>query len=340
MRSLYQTLIDTVTSEHVFSSDFFNDDNITGEIFGPTCSDLDQFLDKLLAKITDPICIVLLLRFAIAQKNEMDRRRVFKFNNHLLGVQKKLTTRFCAIVAINQAAIEQCDPRIFLENETTAHHANAMTRRFSEFATSLSQLMTDDIAEMMTTQLHMISAAVIDLIERTAREFKTPELSAVYQINNYYLILSTLQTVSDCPLIPLFHEKLSDCSSYFIELEIKMYFPKLVETVRKAFIKLETREEPLQTGLGESELKEIASEFKTKHIEKMKQIAESQMLKFGDFNNGRTILCNLAKRLVLYWAKFDQLCRFIMKGQSPAWFSNLISSQQLVVNIMPITRGD
>lgn len=337
MRSLYQTLIDTVTSEHVFSSEFFDDGNISGEIFSPTTTDLEQFLDKLLAKITDPICIVLLYRFAIAHKNEMDRRKIFKLDEHFVSIMGKLRSRFSSIVSTNQNAIEQCDPKIFLENEATAHHANAMTKRFSEFANSLSQLMIEDIADMITTELHMISAAVIDLIERTSREFKNNELAVVFQINNYYLILTTLQNVNGCPLIDLFQQKLSDCTSYFVELEIKLNFPKLVETVRRAFTKLETREEPLNTGIGESELKEIAMDFKSTHIDKMKQIAESQMLKFGDFQNGKMILQIIAKRLVLYWAKFDQLCRFVMKGASPGWFSNLISSQQLVFDIKPMT---
>ncbi|KAK8889167.1 Vacuolar protein sorting-associated protein 52 [Tritrichomonas musculus] len=337
MRSLYQSFIDIATSEHVFSSEFFYDENISGEIFSPTTTELEQFLDKLLAKITDPICIVLLYRFAIAHKNEMDRRKITKFDGHFRAVMAKLRSRFSAIVANNQNTIEQCDPKIFLENEATAHHANAMTKRFSEFASSLSQLMNDETSDMITTELHMISAAVIDLIERTSREFKNNELAVVFQINNYYLILTTLQTVNGCPLIDLFQQKLSDCSSYFVELEIKINFPKLVETVRRAFTKLETREEPLNTGIGESELKEIAMDFKNTHIDKMKQIADSQMLKFGDFQNGKMILQIIAKRLVLYWAKFDQLCRFVMKGASPGWFSNLISSQQLVFDIKPMT---
>ena len=337
LRSVYQVLIDSVTAEHVFSSEFFEDPNVTTEIFAPTAMELEQFLDKLLTKITDPVCIILLLRFSIAHKAEMQRRQILKIDQHLNTIQQKLTSRFKAIIAINQTAIENCDPKMFLENEATAHHANAMTRRFAEFSMSLSQLMTNDIADMMTPELHMISASVIDLIERTSREFKSAELSVVFQINNYYLIFSTLQNINGCPLIDLFQQKLSDCTAYFVELILKMNFPKLVETVRRAFTKLETREEPLQTGIGESELKEIAIDFKNNHIEKMKQISESQMLKFGDFQNGRAILQVIAKRLVLYWAKFDQLCRFVVKGGSPAWFSNLISSQQLVFNIKPMT---
>ena len=108
----------------------------------------------------------------------------------------------------------------------------------------------------------------------------------------------------------------------------------------RAFTKLETREDPIQIDIGEAELKEIALDFKQTHVDKMKNIAESQIMKFDDFLNGREILKLVAKRLVLYWAKFDQLCRSAVKnGPAPPWFANLISTQQLVCNIRPMTES-
>ncbi|KAH0790873.1 vacuolar protein sorting-associated protein 52 A [Histomonas meleagridis] len=339
VRSLYQSLIDDVTAEHVFASEFFSDENITAPIFAPTTKYLEGFMDDLIAKITDPVCVILLLRFAIAHKAEMERRKIFKIDQHLTSVQHKLSERFDSIIALNLAAIENADLRIFHQNEATDHYASAMARRFSEFSASLSQLMIDDISDMMTSQLHAISASVIDLLERAARGFKSPELSVIFLINNYYLILSTLQTINGCVLLELFQQKLNDCTMHFVDLELVTNFKKLVETVRQAFTKLESREEPLPIAIGESELKEIAVEFKENHVKKMKQIAESQIMKFDDFQNGMAILQLLAKRLVLYWAKFDQLCRSVVRGASPPWLVNMLSAQQLVCNIRPLTES-
>jgi hypothetical protein len=337
LRSLYQCLIDDVTSEHAFAAEFFEDDNIAIAIFAPVTKFLEQFLDELLARITDPVCVVLLLRFAYAQKAEMERRRVFKIDQHLVAVQRKLAARFQVIIGMNQQAIETADARRLTGSEPTAHHANAMTRRFAEFATSLSVLSSEDITDVLDPNLHMIAAAVVDLLDRTSREFPTPELGVVFLINNYYLILSTLSTINGCVLIRLFDLKLQDCIGQYVDLVLHSVYKKLVETVRRAFTKLETREEPHPIGIGESELKEIALDFKATHLEKMKQISESQIMKFGDFMNGRSILSVIAKRLVLYWTKFEQLCRSVVKnGPTPQWFSNLISTQQLVCNIRPV----
>jgi hypothetical protein len=143
---------------------------VTITLFQRTTKFSEQFLDELLVRITDPVCVILLLRFAYAHKAEMERCRVFKIDQRLSAVKQRLADRFRAICQTNQAAIDTADARMFVENEATAHHAKAMTRRFAEFATSLSVLMIDEISDLMTPELHMVAATVIDLLERTSRE--------------------------------------------------------------------------------------------------------------------------------------------------------------------------
>lgn len=335
MRSLYQHLIDAVTAEHAFASEFYIDDNITAAIFNPTAKILETFLDELLESIFDPICIVILLRIAIAHKTEMEKRRVFKIDHHLTTLQKKLTNRFKAIIALNRETIENCPPSMFIDNEETAIHANSMTKRFAEFATSLSLLMAPEIEDMLTIELHDIASSVISLLDRTSREFKSPHFTDIFMLNNFYLVISTLRTIDGCILLNSFQQMFIASQEHYIDLVLYTSYKKLVDVVRKAFTRLETREDPVNPNFGESELKEIAVEFKQNHIEIMKKIADDQIMKFDDFSNGKEILKEIAKRLVLYWAKFDQLCKYNIKN-NPPWFSNLISAHQLVCDILPI----
>lgn len=338
LRSVYQKLIDTVTAEHAFASYFFDDDNITANIFAETTRNLESFFDELLPRITDPICVILLLRIVTAEKDEMSRRRCFKINTHLQTIAKKLSDRFHVICNNNISALEATDPLIFMENEQTAHHANAMTKRFSDFARSLSLLLNDEVAEVMVPDLHGVSASVIDLLERTSKEFKTVELNVIFLINNYCAIIATLKTIEGCPLLELFEQKYVDCVEHFVDLQLSLNFKDLFEIVRKAFHKLDSPE-PVKINVIEKELKEIALDFKDNHIDKVKKIAELQFHKFGDFNSAREILMQLAKRLVLYWAKFDQLCKSTIKGPIPPWLQNIVSPQQVVLNIRPITES-
>ena len=336
LRSVYQKLIDNVTSEHAFASYFFDDDNISTNIFAPTTKYLEQFFDDLLIKITDPICVILLLRINIEQKKEMQTRRCFKINPHLTEIANKLTNRFHQIVNNNITAIENADPQMFLEKEETAHLSNAMTKRFAEFATSLSLLQNDDVAEVMVPDMHGISASVIDLLERTSREFKTQELSTIFLLNNYCLILATLKSIPSCSLIELFQQKYNDCAEHFVDLQLQSNFKSLFETIRRSFTKLESAE-PIHTNIGEKELKEIALDFKDSVVPKFKKISECLLMKFGDFGSAGEILMTIAKRVVLYWAKFEQLCKFTIKGQQPPWLQSLVSHQLLVLWIQPIT---
>lgn len=336
LRSVYQRLIDSVTAEHAFASFFFDDDNITSTLFTPTTKYLEQFFDDLLFKITDPICVILLLRINNEQKQEMQRRRCFKINTHLTEVANKLINRFHQIVNNNITAIENADPRMFLEKEETSHLSNAMTKRFAEFASSLSLLLNDNVAEVMIPDLHGISASVIDLLERTSREFHTSELSVIFLLNNYCLILATLKSIPSCPLIELFQQKYNDCAEHFVDLQLQSNFKDLFATIRRTFTKLESAE-PVSTDVGENELKEIAVDFKESVVPKLKKISECLLMKFGDFGSAGEILMTIAKRIVLYWAKFEQLCRAVVKGQQPPWLQTLVSHQLVVLWIQPIT---
>ena len=337
IRSMYQSLIDDFSSEHAFTSEVFGDDSVAMSVFTPTLKVLEPFLEELLGKITDPVCVILLLRFAYAHKREMTKRSVFKLDQHMDDIQELLTKRFKDIVLMNQEAIETVDPKVFLENKATAHHANAMTRRFSEFATSLSLLLNEDVADMMTPELHMIGAAVIDLLERTAREFESDELSDVFLINNYFLVLSSLRTIQGCPLLDLLERKLREATSRFVELELHNNFKQLVVVVKAAFPKLDASDAPTSTNIQEATLKETANNFKKSHEAKMKHISESLILLFGDFMNGRDILKRIANRLIFYWTKFTQLAKSITP--CPKWTADMISTDQLTAAISPITES-
>ena len=52
-RSLYQTLIDAVFAENTFTSNFFQNNELTNSIFRLTFKFIESFMDNLIEKITD-----------------------------------------------------------------------------------------------------------------------------------------------------------------------------------------------------------------------------------------------------------------------------------------------
>lgn len=340
-RSLYQILIDAVTNEHIFASQFFLDDNIAASIFSPTTKYLEQVMDDLFQRINEPVCISILLRFSMSFKNEMNHRKVFKIDQHLSSIITKLQNRFKAIIQNNINSIESCSPQTLIENKETAHHATAPTRRFADFASSLSHVLNDSIQSIIQPELSKVSNSMINLIERTSKLFLDPknfnELSIVFRINNYFLILQTLphsSTASESPLVNEYGHLLAAAQDLFIDTEIHIYFPEIFEAVTKAFPDINSMDGPICKDFNIDSLISTANKFKENHVSEMKKIGDNQIEKFGNFQNGSDILCNLAKRLALFWTKYERLCRDIMKGDPK--INTFLTVQQFVTDIRPI----
>ena len=140
LKSLYQILIDVTTCEHLFASEFFMNDSVTFNIFSETFMFLESFMKELMNKINDPVCIALLLRFANAFTQEMQKRKINKVDSHLRNITQLLQNRFKDIIKTNINALQQIDAHLFTENKDTCHFSNS-TRK-SCFAPSKSSKLT------------------------------------------------------------------------------------------------------------------------------------------------------------------------------------------------------
>lgn len=335
LRSLYQILIDAATAEHIFASDFFYDEDITSSIFLLTTNFLESYLTDLFKKITDPVSFILLLRFSYAHRTELANRPLSKIDNHIGKIQKIMIERFKEIIKENKIAIDSADPKLFLENPTTAHHANSMTKRFAEFAASLSKLLNEDVKGLIIPELDKIASSSMELLAKIAQEFTTEEMQDVFLINNYFSIVSTLKQAPQTTVLEMFDQLLTTKSSDFMDFVIQNEFPDLAKIVRDAYPVLESRENPNITVTDERIFKEIIADFKDRHVTKLKNISENQITRFGDFLYGKNMLTLIAKRLVLYWAKFSDLAQKTFKSGAP-WLSSMLTIQQVVSNLQPI----
>jgi len=339
IRSLYQTLIDSFTSEHLFCSSFFDDTNVGILIFGTTVRFLEKFIETLISRITDPICILFLLRFSISHKNEMNRRTINLLEAHLNGITNKYAERFRMIIRENIETLQQIDPQMFLENPTTCHHVTAMTKRFSEFCSSITQLIHPDLSNYMMTELYHTSEEVYLLLGKISRQMSTKELSIVFLINNYYHILITLQNVGGGPLYEGIEKKNMELHKEYIDYSLEGQFSELMSVVKRGFSTDDIRENPIRIDISEKDLKDIATDFREKHTQKLKMIIDSQNQKLCDNQNAQEISQKIAKRITFIWARFEQLLKTNSKGGvAPSWWSQMTTLSQLVTDIRPLTK--
>jgi hypothetical protein len=314
VRALYQILIDAVTAEDSFASDFMSDDAISLHIFHATTQYLEQFMLTLLKQVTDPIAVLFFLRFNFAHQEEMGRRNVLKLEQHLTAVRLHLTERFKALAASNLSAVTSCNPAVLVGGE---QGPRGFVERFRDFAFSASFLLSADVADVVTPALGPLSDAVNALIVRLAAVISVQS----FLVNAYSMIVRGLAVGPRSDVLAFYENQLNVATAQYLDGQIESQLPELVRVIRGAFAVLDSSDPPTNTGgLAEAELRDIGIDFRDRHRQKVKAIVESQHGLFDTPEAEKEVLTKLAKRLTLYWAKFIQLCKVVLRPQ-PQWYS-------------------
>ncbi|EAY07627.1 hypothetical protein TVAG_429910 [Trichomonas vaginalis G3] len=337
MQNFYMKYINKVTEEHDFIAAFWADNVMAFSIFSPISKQIEMSMEQLLLKINDPVCVSILLRIISAHRQELNRRRVNCIDQHLNSIEMSLLMRFRLIIQNNISALESTDLSAVIE---TGHFANAFARRFSEFASSISKLITPANEDNLVPYLDDTAATFCQLFERASKKLPV-EKSDAFLINNFIVVANVLRQNGRTTLTQLFDAKHDDACARFVEICIQNHFGDLVSTVKSAYPNIENMNPPTKTNFGPTVLMRIANDFKENHSAEMKTIADSMLTLFGDFTDGRNILRNIAKRTVLYWTKFEQLAKAIMEKDpnSMRWVNSMLSIQQLVLDIRLLTES-
>ena len=374
IKSLYQILIDVTTCEHTFASEFFMNDSVTFNIFSETFMFLESFMKELMNKVNDPVCVALLLRFAYAFTQEMQRRKINKVDSHLRNLTQFLQNRFKDIIKTNVTALQQIDPHLFTENKETCHFSNSMTQRFSEFALSMFKVMDKSNIPLFYEETSKVMQSADDLLNKIGQiigeETQKKEMKHVFLINNYYVILDKLsiaQTLSNSgstssfyasapvsasasmnnlnqpiasDIVRFFTEKNETCQREFIDIVIEQQFPELMGTIKRAYASsYDQKERPINIDIGEKELKSISVDFKDHHTAKAVQIIDSQLQRFDNINNRNSLGLNIIQRIAFLWTRFELLVIVNSPNNSlPSWWSQMTTANKLIEDFRPITK--
>lgn len=332
-RSLYMILHQRILQEYSLTTNAFNYD-ITYEIFYETLKAIGQLESQLVSEITDPICLVIIIKILISHEKELSKLEINNIGPHFGKTIQMFIDRFNSVISFNLSLLENARSSLLFSNEETAHHTNVTTRRFYEFVLSMITLSDDITSDIVLPELYTISAGFCLSLENVSREFKSPVLSDVFLINNYYMVLTAIQTVKQIALYDLFQQKITESTSRYIELELKESFPSLWSVINKSYERVENNGPPKYIEHDEVVLRKITMDFQNDHVARIKKIAEKNLSLFCDFLNGKEMLKQVAKRVVLYWTKFEELCTHVFANrQRPTWLVNILTTHQLVLNI-------
>lgn len=349
LRSMYQHIISCVSVETVVVISLFDDEQVVKDVFSKTLHAFSTFMNSTISKITDPVCIALLLKINIVQTEELNRYQCqYTLSEHFDFVYTKLAKRFEEIVDENINAIDQSD----VKSQCESTHASAMTKRFCELINSLSIITFIPEASQTERQndrggveskliefkknteenIRDISVSIIKHLEKCPK-YLQPEDACIFFINNYFMIVST--SIDYESIIEIFQQQYSKYADDYIKLQLTLNFKRLIDIIDSSFTSLETQETP-KVAVSVNELREIATDFKNNYQQRLENLIQLQIRRFNDFNNSKELATSLAKRLVLYWAKFHQVCNTAVKGTFPQWMSTMIQPNQIAFTVQPL----
>lgn len=338
-RSLYQIFIDAVTAEHHFASIFFIHEGITADIFAETSKFLDGFIESLVAKINDPICIVMLLRITQAHIAEMGVRKISKVDGHLSSTKNKLISRLRSIITTNISALQNADAKLYAalpENHLPCPPA----KRFGDFAASATMLLDDECVRIVAPELTRAAAGFDELLRRIAKEMGDPVTERVCLANNYFLILVKLQNASGGPLFQFFEAKSTQAQVDFVDAVLSSAFPQLTATVGRCFASDDPREAPIRIDITEKDLKDIATDFREKHTSRVKSIIDVHKSRFKDAALAQETAQAVVKKVAFTYARFESLVKVNSKnGVLPSWWSQMTTPAALVADIRPLAKA-
>lgn len=218
-RSSQKLLMDTATFEYLFCQEFWSGDAaVFQEIFAGPLAVMEEQLQlgvgagggNLFGGNFDAIGLLLMIRINREHQVIMSRRRVPCLDHYLDGVNLTLWPRFKTVFDAHLKSVVDAtsSPAVLntLWSEDMPVHAHYVTRRYAEFAASMTAL-GDGLSVgtgdgQLESNLERLRAAAADLLLKLAERFPSRKRRVVFLVNNYDCICSVLReakpVVVDC----------------------------------------------------------------------------------------------------------------------------------------------
>uniref|UniRef100_A0A0E0KF32 Vacuolar protein sorting-associated protein 52 A n=1 Tax=Oryza punctata TaxID=4537 RepID=A0A0E0KF32_ORYPU len=189
-RSLQKLLIDTATSEYLFSDDFFGEESLFNDIFAGPIQVVDEHFNAVLLNCYDAIGIMLMIRIIHQHQLIMFKRRIPCLDSYLDKVNLSLWPRFKMVFDLHLNSLRNANVKTLWEDDVHPHY---VMRRYAEFTASLVHLNVEYGDGQLDLNLERLRMAVEELLVKLAKMFPKQKLQTVFLINNYDLTISILK---------------------------------------------------------------------------------------------------------------------------------------------------
>ncbi|CAD6204071.1 unnamed protein product [Miscanthus lutarioriparius] len=331
-RSLQKLLIDTATSEYLFTDDFFGEESIFHDIFAGPIQVVDEHFNAVLLNCYDAIGIMLMIRIIHQHQLIMFKRRIPCLDSYLDKVNMSLWPRFKMVFDLHLNSLRNANIKTLWEDDVHPHY---VTRRYAEFTASLAHLNVGHGDGQLDLNLERLRMAIEDLLVKLAKMFAKPKLQTIFLINNYDLTISILKEAGTegGKAQQHFEEVLKSNIAIYVEELLLEQFSSLIKFVKsRPADETATNSEKASIAEVEPLVKDFASRYKAA-IELMHY---DVITSFSNFLCGMEILRATLAQLLLYYTRLTECVKRINGGS--ALNKDLVSISSILFEIKKYSR--
>ncbi|CAL4914940.1 unnamed protein product [Urochloa decumbens] len=331
-RSLQKLLIDTATSEYLFTDDFFGEESIFHDIFAGPIQVVDEYFNAVLLNCYDAIGIMLMIRIIHQHQLIMFRRRIPCLDSYLDKVNISLWPRFKMVFDLHLNSLRNANIKTLWEDDVHPHY---VTRRYAEFTASLVHLNVEHGDGQLDLNLERLRMAIEELLVKLSKMFSKPKLQTIFLINNYDLTISILKEAgTEGGKAQLhFEEVLKSNIAIYVEEMLQEHFSDLIR-----FVKTRPADETATSSerVSIAEVEPLVKDFASRYKAAIEQMHKDVITSFSNFLCGMEILRAALAQLLLYYTRLTECVKRINGGS--ALNKDLVSISSILFEIKKYSR--
>ncbi|EER92121.1 hypothetical protein BDA96_01G359600 [Sorghum bicolor] len=331
-RSLQKLLIDTATSEYLFTDDFFGEESIFHDIFAGPIQVVDEHFNAVLLNCYDAIGIMLMIRIIHQHQLIMFKRRIPCLDSYLDKVNMSLWPRFKMVFDLHLNSLRNANIKTLWEDDVHPHY---VTRRYAEFTASLAHLNVEHGDGQLDLNLERLRMAIEDLLVKLAKMFAKPKLQTIFLINNYDLTISILKEAGTegGKAQQHFEEVLKSNIAIYVEELLLEQFSSLIK-----FVKSRPADETATSSEKASiaEVEPLVKDFASRYKAAIELMHYDVITSFSNFLCGMEILRATLAQLLLYYTRLTECVKRINGGS--ALNKDLVSISSILFEIKKYSR--
>ncbi|KAL9645215.1 hypothetical protein ABK040_002416 [Willaertia magna] len=350
-RSVHILLINTATSEYIFTLDFFNDEALFNEIFVKSLQFLKDTWQGYLSYTFDFIGILLMIRLSQLFQGVMDKRNMKCLDTYFDEVQKVLWPKFYEIFEMHLKSVVETKPEQLISKEKDSH---TLAKRYAEFSCAIHSILKDntqnkqDVEDKLTTLRTAITKQLFAIADKLYSS--KPKKQQIFLINSFDIIVNQF-IQSKIELNPdgiAISKLLNKQVSAYIEEELSECYARMIRFIRETEPKLgaisntpPTNDSTNTNNNNDSninyvqnrakvdcaEMEDLAKDFERNWKQGISHINTNILQNFSNFNTGKEILNKTFTQLLLYYNRFTKIVSLCYNN--PPFRSSLISNQKI-----------